>query len=156
MEAYQQVIAAWNAQADETNQWDSLGEDEKIEWALKCADQFRGATKMVPQGWQMVPVEPTIVMIRAGRDTPLAGEADDDSPEDYRCVYRAMLAAAPQQPVPAVQGDALTREQIRDVFLANGFTIKEGLTDLMPYVYDAAYALLARRKETEMQTNCIF
>ena len=49
MEAYQQVIAAWNAQADETNQWDSLGEDEKIEWALKCADQFRGATKMMAQ-----------------------------------------------------------------------------------------------------------
>lgn len=47
MTAYQQVVAAWNAQADETNQWDSLGEDEKIEWALKCCDQFRGATKMM-------------------------------------------------------------------------------------------------------------
>lgn len=31
----------------ETNQWDALGEDEKIEWALKCADQFRGAAKMM-------------------------------------------------------------------------------------------------------------
>ena len=47
MTAYQQVVAAWNAQADEHNQWDALGEDEKIEWALKCADQFRGATKMM-------------------------------------------------------------------------------------------------------------
>lgn len=47
MTAYKQVVASWNAQADETNQWDSLGEDEKIEWALKCADQFRGATKMM-------------------------------------------------------------------------------------------------------------
>lgn len=44
---YDQVVAAWNAQADEHNQWDSLGEDEKIEWALKCADQFRDATKMM-------------------------------------------------------------------------------------------------------------
>ena len=52
MTAYQQVIAAWNAQADETNQWDSLGEDEKIEWALKCADQFRGATKMMQAAQQ--------------------------------------------------------------------------------------------------------
>jgi hypothetical protein len=52
MEAYQQVIAAWNAQADEANQWDSLGEDEKIEWALKCADQFRGATKMMQAAQQ--------------------------------------------------------------------------------------------------------
>ena len=47
MTAYQQVVAAWNAQADEHNQWDSLGEDEKIEWALKCADQFRGITKLM-------------------------------------------------------------------------------------------------------------
>ena len=34
---YEQVIAAWNAQADEHNQWDALGEDEKIEWAVACA-----------------------------------------------------------------------------------------------------------------------
>lgn len=61
MTAYQQVVAAWNAQADETNRWDNLGEDEKIEWALKCADQFRGATKMIVDyddclnelGWDM-------------------------------------------------------------------------------------------------------
>lgn len=52
MTAYQQVVAAWNAQADEHNQWDALGEDEKIEWALKCADQFRGATKMMQTAQQ--------------------------------------------------------------------------------------------------------
>ena len=34
---YDQVIAAWNAQADEYNQWSELGEDEKIEWAVACA-----------------------------------------------------------------------------------------------------------------------
>ena len=64
---------------------------------LRKADHFRDATQMVPQGWKLVPVEPTLAMISAGRDTPLAGEADDDSPEDYRGVYRAMLAAAPEQ-----------------------------------------------------------
>ena len=52
MNTYQQVVAAWNAQADETNQWDALGEDEKIEWALKCADQFRDATKMMQEAQQ--------------------------------------------------------------------------------------------------------
>ena len=42
------VLAKWGTPpADEYNQWDALGEDEKIEWALKCADQFRGATKMM-------------------------------------------------------------------------------------------------------------
>lgn len=34
---YQQVIAAWNAQAGEHNQWSELGEDEKVEWAVACA-----------------------------------------------------------------------------------------------------------------------
>lgn len=34
---YQQVIDSWNAQADQYNQWDALGEDEKIEWAVACA-----------------------------------------------------------------------------------------------------------------------
>lgn len=37
MTTYQKVVAAWNAQADEHNQWDALGEDEKIEWAVACA-----------------------------------------------------------------------------------------------------------------------
>ena len=34
---YNEIKAAWNAQADEHNHWDSLGEDEKIEWAFDCA-----------------------------------------------------------------------------------------------------------------------
>ena len=34
---YDEIKAAWNAQADEHNHWDSLGEDEKIEWAFDCA-----------------------------------------------------------------------------------------------------------------------
>lgn len=37
----------------------------------------------------------------------------------------------------------LTDQQIRAIFLANGFTIKEGQIDLKPYVYKAARALLA-------------
>ncbi len=36
----------------------------------------------------------------------------------------------------------MNREQIREIFLRNGFTIKEGQTDLKPYVYEAAEDLL--------------
>lgn len=32
---YDEIRTAWNAQADEHNQWDALGEDEKVEWAAK-------------------------------------------------------------------------------------------------------------------------
>lgn len=35
----------------------------------------------------------------------------------------------------------LTNAKIREIFLAHGFTIKEGLTDLKPYVYAAARAI---------------
>ena len=30
-----EVIAAWCDQADYMNQWETLGEDEKLEWAMK-------------------------------------------------------------------------------------------------------------------------
>ncbi|ABL96775.1 hypothetical protein BcepF1.044 [Burkholderia phage BcepF1] len=39
---------------------------------------------------------------------------------------------------------AFSKDVIREVFMAHGFTIKEGQPDLKPYVYEAAYALLAR------------
>lgn len=53
---------------------------------------------------------------------------------------RKYVYAAPQ-PTPA----PLSRDQIREVFMAHGFTIKEGQTDLKQYVYDAAYALLGTK-----------
>ena len=60
---------------------------------------------------------------------------------------QALSAASPpaeQQAAPkAAPGESLTRDQIREVFMAHGFTVKEGHTDLKQYVYDAAYALLA-------------
>jgi hypothetical protein len=30
-----EIIAAWNAQTDYMNTWQHLGEDEKLEWAVK-------------------------------------------------------------------------------------------------------------------------
>ena len=30
----QEIIDSWNAEADEYNQWNDLGEDEKLEWAM--------------------------------------------------------------------------------------------------------------------------
>ena len=50
--------------------------------------------------------------------------------------------ASQEKPAPAVQ--AVPDDVIREVFMAHGFMIKEGQTDLKPYVYAAARALLAR------------
>lgn len=52
---------------------------------------------------------------------------------------RAELAALRQEQEP------VSDEEIREVFLVNGFTIKPGNTDLKPYVFSAARALLALR-----------
>lgn len=49
---------------------------------------------------------------------------------------------------PAKSPSTLTDAQIRKIFLANGFTVKDGSGDLKPYVYKAARALLAEAKET--------
>ena len=58
-------------------------------------------------------------------------------PEASREVVEALRAAPVAAPV------ALTDAQIREIFLAHGFTIKPGCDDLKPYVYGAARALLA-------------
>jgi hypothetical protein len=57
--------------------------------------------------------------------------------DDDEGLVRAVLAA----PAPVAHG--ITDDDIRRVFLAHGFTIKDGQTDLKPYVFDAARALLA-------------
>ena len=49
----------------------------------------------------------------------------------------------------------MTKDQIRQIFLAHGFTIKEGQTDLKQYVYDAAEALLkASVQQAEPVDGC--
>ena len=51
------------------------------------------------------------------------------------------------------QAPALDRDRIREIFMAHGFTVKEGQTDLKQYVYDAAEALLrASRAPAESVT----
>lgn len=47
----------------------------------------------VPEGWKLVPVEPTEGMGQAGHDAWWYGEADE---EMFSAVYSAMLAAAPE------------------------------------------------------------
>ncbi|MFG5778247.1 hypothetical protein ACFIQF_14355 [Comamonas sp. J-3] len=51
----------------------------------------------VPDGWKLVPVEPTEEMLQAGRDTPLSG-LEEDAPDDYKAVFKSMLSAAPPPP----------------------------------------------------------
>ena len=62
--------------------------------------------------------------------------------------WRAFDAACLSQTrVTTERKGPLSKDQIREVFLTHGFTIKEGQADLKPYVYDAAYALLTAAKK---------
>ena len=70
------------------------------------------------------------------RETPVTL---DDVLEAEREVFRAAARAAR---APAESVPALDRDRIREIFMAHGFTVKEGQTDLKQYVYDAADALL--------------
>lgn len=53
----------------------------------------------------------------------------------------------------ATQQAEVTDSMIREAFLANGFTIKDGHSDLKPYVYAAARAILALRPERVPMTG---
>lgn len=60
---------------------------------------------------------------------------------EIRNTARALLARAAVETAPVV---AMTDAEIREIFIAAGFTVKDGQTDLKPYVYAAARSLLAR------------
>jgi hypothetical protein len=60
---------------------------------------------------------------------------------DYAAL-RAENARLTAEMEALMQPVALTQDTIREVFLRNGFTIKEGHDDLKPYVYAAANELL--------------
>jgi hypothetical protein len=64
-------------------------------------------------------------------------EADGDKYDD---------SISPMQPAQGVAYAELPKDVIRAVFIENGFTVKEGQTDLKQYVYDAAIELLRRAR----------
>lgn len=94
--------------------WETLSEDRKVGWrddaerALAVVKEYltsQAATALrlsagggVPEGWKLVPVEPTFEMQIAGRDAIIDASDDDNldlSTDDSDACYRAMLAASP-------------------------------------------------------------
>ena len=46
---YYEIRFAWNAQADDHNQWGNLGEDEKVEWAARLGAAKERAARQAAQ-----------------------------------------------------------------------------------------------------------
>lgn len=58
-------------------------------WQARASQSY--GTSGVPEGWKLVPVEPTVEMLSAGAE---CWHISKDNADGY---YRAMLAAAPNQ-----------------------------------------------------------
>ena len=70
-----------------------------------------------------------------------------DSPKSLVSnIKRILSEASAIAAAEAVQPVVLDRATIRQIFMAHGFTIKDGQTDLKPYVYEAADALLRTQR----------
>ena len=82
--------------------------------ALDHAEQYH---YMVPHGWKLVPVEPTLEMSIAFGESFYAKERciDDDQISDW---WGAMLSAAPQPPRDQPPRKPLTRQQIQQLVIA--------------------------------------
>ncbi len=85
------------AQQDDVDYWADKGIEHRPLYAAPKA-------QAVPQGWQLVPVEPTTDMEDAAEKAETRHQVEDrrrgghDPQLAFRNVYRAMLAAAPQAP----------------------------------------------------------
>ena len=91
-----------------------------------------------------------VAQLREALDWCIA-EINRESPATVNA--RPAIAAADrwlQQP----EHEPVSDDEIREVFLANGFTIKPGNTDLKPYVFSAARALLALRPARVPADRC--
>src|SRR5690606_25765795 len=83
--------------------------------------------------YKLVPIDPAPEMVEAAEDAYMPFG-------DMELAIRMALLAAPDHIADA--GKMVSRQQIREVFLRNGFTIKPGCDDLREYVYKAAFELL--------------
>lgn len=99
-------------------------------------DQLRAPLTAQPQASDEFPF--------AGFDPKFCPGSNPDNPQTEEDEPQASAA----QSAPAGE-----RETIRAVFLRNGFTVKEGQTDLKPYVYAAAEELLSIARAAWQRTQ---
>src|SRR5574344_2312410 len=116
---YDEIKAAWNAQADEHNQWDDLGEDEKVEWAARLAAAKTAQLATVTAALEQdEPLPPPSIHAAAHYGTWLGREAHrHDEPRagafrnaarmlavlesEVRRLHEELLAAQAQEAAPA-------------------------------------------------------
>lgn len=91
------------------------------------------AAPAVPPGFALVPLRLTRAM----------DEAISEEGWQWEDLLAAAQAVTEEQYEASAQ-DRLSQDEVRAIFLDCGFVIKEGQTDLKPYVYEAAQLLESR------------
>jgi hypothetical protein len=69
--------------------------DQTGEWRGTC-HCMKAAQPAVPEGWKLVPVEPSDAMVQAAHHLDLSYMPGQEG-ADRAAIYRAMLAAAPEK-----------------------------------------------------------
>lgn len=80
---------AWQFRHKPTNaSWNYCSKTDAAEFAA-IGDYETRPLYAIPEGYKVVPVEPTEAMLRAGRE--VFGEHVEDTDSDYLRIYRAMI-----------------------------------------------------------------
>ncbi|WP_288081560.1 hypothetical protein [Pseudomonas sp.] len=107
----------------------------------------------VPEGWKLVPVEPTEAMLQAGIDTPcvITGKDEHDQIEDYRSMYRAMLSAAPS--APSADTVSVPRPLLEQ--MADSITDSAAVVDASQYRISGASAVVHSLRQVSGQLRAL-
>lgn len=114
---------------------------EKITAAIAAAEQ---AQQGAPIQQEFTVASPDVIEFLRALQVRYHDPRREDDSALGRIGLRAscLLANMSSHPAIAQPPAVADRDAIRRVFMAHGFTIKDGQTDLKPYVYEAAEALL--------------
>lgn len=99
-----------------------------VEAALKAAPKAQQPVRDVPS----MTVEQTLAIWEHDFKTPMTPEQQDDWVKRERDFAKVQRSAQPR---------LLTHDELRSIYLGNGFTIKDGQTDLKAYVFASARAV---------------
>ena len=103
-ECLRKTVIRWAARAEQAEEMlEAIGAGG-VGSKVARQDHHEQHLNMVPEGWKLVPVEPTIPMLHRADgltciDFAALGEEGAFDLDELKEIYRAMIAAAPQPPV---------------------------------------------------------
>lgn len=105
----QEVMALVDMFAQAASVWPMSASPQKLSECRAAIERaLREQVRGVPEGWKLVPVEPTEDMFVDGMEADCLGRQSIDDESHVRSIWAAMLSAAPTQPAQAEQPQTAT------------------------------------------------